>query len=80
MIQNLLSAADLDVTQIKMLLNVAKALAPRVHLGENIPLLQGKTVVNLFFENSTRTRTSFELATRKLAGGTLNFAASTSSA
>ena len=36
--------------------------------GEAIPLLQGKTIVNLFFENSTRTRTSFELATRRLGG------------
>lgn len=77
--RHLLSAADLDAAQIRSLLNVAKAFAPHVHKGETIPLLQGKTVVNLFFENSTRTRTSFELATRKLGGGTLNFAASTSS-
>ena len=47
--------------------------------GESLGLLKGLTIVNLFFENSTRTRTSFELAIRKLEGSALNFAASTSS-
>ncbi|OFZ79727.1 MAG: aspartate carbamoyltransferase [Bdellovibrionales bacterium RIFOXYD1_FULL_53_11] len=76
---HLLGAAELSEGEIRFLLSTAKAFAPYVVRGETIPLLQGKTVVNLFFENSTRTRMSFELATRKLAGGTLNFAASTSS-
>ena len=44
-----------------------------------IPLLLGKTSVNLFFENSTRTRTSFGLAARRLGADTLDFSASTSS-
>ncbi|MCS7012028.1 MAG: aspartate carbamoyltransferase catalytic subunit [Chloroherpetonaceae bacterium] len=43
------------------------------------PVLQGKTVVLAFFENSTRTRTSFELAVRRLSGSALNFSAATSS-
>lgn len=76
---HLLSAADLDAPTIQGIHNIARAFAPAVQRGETIPLLQGKTVVNLFFENSTRTRTSFEIATRKLGGATLNFAASTSS-
>ena len=44
-----------------------------------IPLLTGKTCVNLFFENSTRTRNSFSLAARRLGADTLDFSASTSS-
>lgn len=78
-IRHLLAASDLEAHQIQALFAAAKAFAPKVQRGETVPLLQGKTVVNLFFENSTRTRTSFELATRKLGGGTINFAAATSS-
>mgnify|MGYP001022576775 FL=1 len=46
---------------------------------KKVPTLQGKTVVNLFFENSTRTRVSFELAERRLSADVVNFAASSSS-
>jgi aspartate carbamoyltransferase catalytic subunit len=46
---------------------------------KKVPTLQGKTVVNLFFESSTRTRISFELAERRLSADVVNFAASTSS-
>ncbi|MFA6467285.1 MAG: aspartate carbamoyltransferase catalytic subunit [Bacteroidota bacterium] len=46
---------------------------------KKVPTLQGKTIVNLFFENSTRTRTSFELAERRLSADVLSFAASASS-
>ena len=46
---------------------------------EKVPSLQGKTIVNLFFENSTRTRISFELAQKRLSADTVNFSASTSS-
>lgn len=46
---------------------------------KKVPSLQGKTVVNLFFENSTRTRISFELAQKRLSADTVNFSASTSS-
>jgi aspartate carbamoyltransferase catalytic subunit len=77
--KHLIAAADLKIDEIQRILAVAKIFSNYVSRGETIPLLQGKTVVNLFFENSTRTRTSFEIATRKLGGGTLNFAASTSS-
>jgi aspartate carbamoyltransferase catalytic subunit len=73
--KHLLAAADLEPSEIRFILDAAKKLKT----VDSVPLLQGKTVVNLFFENSTRTRTSFEVAIRKLGAGTLNFAASTSS-
>lgn len=46
---------------------------------KKVPSLQGKTIVNLFFENSTRTRISFELAQKRLSADTVNFTASSSS-
>jgi len=46
---------------------------------KRVPSLQGRTVVNLFFESSTRTRISFELAQKRLSADTVNFSASTSS-
>ena len=46
---------------------------------KKVPSLQGKTIVNLFFEDSTRTRISFELAQKRLSADTVNFSASTSS-
>ena len=46
---------------------------------KKVPSLQGQTIVNLFFENSTRTRISFELALKRLSADTVNFSASSSS-
>jgi aspartate carbamoyltransferase catalytic subunit len=46
---------------------------------KKVPTLQGKTIVNLFFENSTRTRISFEMAERRLSADIVNFSASSSS-
>jgi aspartate carbamoyltransferase catalytic subunit len=46
---------------------------------KKVPTLRGKTVVNLFFENSTRTRTSFEIAAKRLSADVINFNVSTSS-
>lgn len=46
---------------------------------KKVPSLRGLTVINLFFENSTRTRTSFELAEKRLSADTVNFASSNSS-
>ena len=77
--KHLLSISELSAEEIRYLLLVAKKFSSYVEKGEKIPLLKNKTVVNLFFENSTRTRTSFEVAARKLDGQTLNFSASTSS-
>jgi aspartate carbamoyltransferase catalytic subunit len=75
----LLGAEGLTESEIRFLLATARAFGPVVTRGETIPLLAGRTVVNLFFENSTRTRISFEVATRRLGGAALNFAAATSS-
>lgn len=47
--------------------------------GKKVPSLRGMTIVNLFFENSTRTRTSFELAEKRLSADTVNFTSSNSS-
>ena len=44
-----------------------------------VPTLRGKTVINLFFENSTRTRTSFELAAKRLSADAVNISVSSSS-
>lgn len=46
---------------------------------KKVPALRGKTILNLFFENSTRTRTSFELAAKRLSADVVNFSASSSS-
>ena len=61
--QNLLGLEDLSADQIKNILSHAAEMK-KIVLSDckKIPNLQGKTVVNLFYENSTRTRTSFELA------------------
>jgi aspartate carbamoyltransferase catalytic subunit len=47
---------------------------------KKVPLLRGKTIVNLFFENSTRTRSTFELAAKRLSADVMNFNINTSSA
>ncbi len=78
-LKHLLSAKDLSKVEIETLLLIARQFKPVVEKGEMATLLQGQTVVNLFFENSTRTRTSFEIAIRKLSGSVLNFSTSTSS-
>src|ERR1700747_1543068 len=46
---------------------------------KKVPTLRGKTVINLFYESSTRTRTSFEIAAKRLSADTINISASTSS-
>src|SRR3989337_819714 len=46
---------------------------------KKVPTLQGKTIVNLFYEDSTRTRISFELAEKRLSSDTVNFSVSASS-
>ncbi len=78
--KDLLSIADLTADEIRLILDTADAMR---EIGERpikkVPTLRGKTVVNLFFEASTRTRTSFEIAEKRLSADTLNIAASTSS-
>jgi len=47
--KNLIAAANLSETEIRSLLDTAKRFAPYIQSGETVPLLQGKTVVTLFF-------------------------------
>jgi aspartate carbamoyltransferase catalytic subunit len=79
-LKNLLSAADLETAQIIEVLDLAHEMSD-VNEREikKLPTLRGKTVVNLFFEDSTRTRISFELAAKRLSADVINFAAKGSS-
>ena len=78
--QSLLGLENLTAEQINNILSHASEMK-KVVLGDNkkIANLQGKTVVNLFYENSTRTRTSFELAAKYMGATTVNIAAGSSS-
>jgi aspartate carbamoyltransferase catalytic subunit len=77
---HLLSAADLTKESALNLLSTAKELA-QITDGPNkkLPTLRGKTFVNLFFEDSTRTRISFETAAKRLSADVINFSAKGSS-
>ncbi len=78
--KDLVGIAELSPEEIALILDTAVAMK---EIGlrpiKKVPALRGKTVVNLFFEPSTRTRTSFEIAEKRLSADTLNIAASTSS-
>jgi aspartate carbamoyltransferase catalytic subunit len=78
--KHLLSASDLTKDQAIALLDLAEDMSD-VNDREikKLPTLRGKTVVNLFFEDSTRTRISFELAAKRLSADVINFAAKGSS-
>ncbi|CAN5321806.1 aspartate carbamoyltransferase catalytic subunit [soil metagenome] len=78
--QHLLSAGDLTRDDALLLLDTAeemRSLSDRPI--KKLPTLRGRTVVNLFFEDSTRTRISFELAAKRLSADVINFAAKGSS-
>ncbi len=78
--RHLLGLEDLSGEEITLLLDTADRFKQAIVAGrKKVPLLTGKTCVNLFFENSTRTRTSFSLAARRLGADTIDFSASTSS-
>ena len=78
--EDLLGIAELSPGEIELVLDVAESFR---EVGERpikkVPTLRGKTVVNLFFESSTRTRSSFEIAEKRLSADNLNFSASGSS-
>jgi aspartate carbamoyltransferase catalytic subunit len=79
-LKNLLSAADLDRKAAIEVLDIAEEMAGVNHRDiKKLPTLRGKTVVNLFFEDSTRTRISFELAEKRLSADVINFTAKGSS-
>jgi aspartate carbamoyltransferase catalytic subunit len=77
---HLLNSGDLTPPQVDAFLDLADALVPLSRQpAKRLDLLTGRTVVNLFFENSTRTQASFELAARRLGADVLNLSPRTSS-
>ncbi len=78
--QHLLGLEELSAEEITLILDKAVLFKEAMAQSRSgLQLLSGKTCVNLFFENSTRTRTSFSLAARRLGAQTLDFSSSTSS-
>src|SRR5271169_1083838 len=78
--RHLLDLESLSVEEIQLVLDTAAQFKEATGgCKHKISVLTGKTLANLFFENSTRTRTSFSLATRRLGGDTVDFSASGSS-
>jgi len=78
--KDLLGIRDLSVPEIELILDTAdsfKEISTRDI--KKVPTLRGKTVINFFFEASTRTRTSFEIAGKRLSADTVNISTSTSS-
>lgn len=75
--KDLLGIAELSRDEIQLILDTAESFA---EVGERpikkVPTLRGKTVMNLFFEASTRTRSSFEIAEKRLSADSLNFSTS----
>jgi aspartate carbamoyltransferase catalytic subunit len=78
--KDLLGIADLTTSEITLILDTAEAMKEVSSRPiKKVPALRGKTVINLFYEPSTRTRTSFEVAEKRLSADTLNIAIGTSS-
>ncbi len=78
--KHLLGIKDLKKEDIELILSTAKEFKEVLQRPiKKVPSLRDKTIVNLFYENSTRTRISFELAEKRLSADTINFAASGSS-
>ena len=80
--KDLIGIRELSREEIEIILDTAPqflAVSKRASGIKKVPLLQGRLVVNWFHEPSTRTRTSFELAAKRLSADTLSIAASSSS-
>ncbi|SDS85086.1 aspartate carbamoyltransferase catalytic subunit [Actinopolymorpha singaporensis] len=78
--KHLLSAGDLDRDEALLVLDTAEKLRELADRPiKKLPTLRGRTVVNLFFEDSTRTRISFEAAAKRLSADVINFSAKGSS-
>ncbi|WP_067463078.1 aspartate carbamoyltransferase catalytic subunit [Actinomadura macra] len=78
--RHLISAADLTKDDALLVLDTAEELAQVAGRSiKKLPTLRGRTVVNLFFEDSTRTRISFEAAAKRLSADVINFSAKGSS-
>src|SRR5664279_1757813 len=79
--KHLLGIRDLQTSDIQTILDTATQFKEVLQRPvKKVPTLRDVTIVNLFYENSTRTRMSFELAERRLSADVLNFASSSSSA
>ena len=76
---DLITMDDLTNKEITTLLDNAERLLPIAKGEVHLPLLEGKVLANMFFENSTRTRMSFESAMKRLGGSVLNFSSAGSS-
>jgi aspartate carbamoyltransferase catalytic subunit len=80
LIKHLRSAADLDAATATLILDTAGEMAALAGREvKKLPTLRGRTVVNLFYEDSTRTRISFEAAAKRLSADVINFSAKGSS-
>jgi aspartate carbamoyltransferase catalytic subunit len=80
MMRHLLSCADLDQSQALSILDLAAEMQQvQSRPVKKLPALRGRTIVNIFFEDSTRTRTSFEIAGKWLSADTINVSAKGSS-
>jgi len=78
-LKHFLTIEGLDKTLLTEILDSAESFVGiSQHQVKKVPLLRGKTIVNLFFENSTRTRTTFELAATRLSADVLNMNIATS--
>ena len=78
--KDILGIRDMSVAEINLILETAESfLEISTREIKKVPTLRGKSVINLFYEASTRTRTSFEIAGKRLSADTINISASTSS-
>ena len=78
--RHLLSMQDVDADDVTRILDTAESFREvGTRVIKKVPALRGRTVVNLFYENSTRTRISFELAAKRLSADVINFTTSGSS-
>jgi aspartate carbamoyltransferase catalytic subunit len=78
--RHLLDLESLSAAEINVILDTAERLhAVFTHSGQKLSLLTGRTIANLFYENSTRTRNSFSLAAKRLGADTVEFSSSGSS-
>ncbi|GAB4109021.1 MAG: aspartate carbamoyltransferase catalytic subunit [Acidobacteriota bacterium] len=78
--KHLLGIAELPSSDIRLILNTARSFREISSRPiKKVPTLRGRTVINLFYEASTRTRSSFEIAAKRLSADAINFSVSTSS-
>jgi len=78
--KDLLGIAELSKEEILFVLDTTESFKEISQRDiKKVPTLRGKTVITLFYEPSTRTRTSFEIAAKRLSADTINISASTSS-